>query len=264
MKRRGFTLIEMAIVIVIIGLLTSGVIAGVTPVVQSARFTQTEGRLKRIESALVLYVMENGCLPCPANGTVALGGVNAGWSATQALVYYGPGNTSGQNRPCADAACIGDAAGNGAVGILPWKTLGLGVDDAQDPWGGMITYAVAAELTRTSGTSMQRTPPAAYPAGSLLVDNTADVRQTSAAAFVVISHGRDGAFSFRTNGAQNGDNTGGTEQGSNNPAANDGTTAFVDGPQSSVRAGYFDDHVLWRTAPAIIQACGPGACGNPS
>ena len=66
---RGFTLIEMAIVMVVIGLLLSGGILALAPVVQNSKTTDTNSRLDRVEQALLVYVIQNGCLPCPADPT---------------------------------------------------------------------------------------------------------------------------------------------------------------------------------------------------
>jgi hypothetical protein len=178
---------------------------------------------------------------------------------------YGPGNlTASQNRACANTSCTTNAGGGAGrpLGVVPWKTLGLGIKDATDAWGSMISYGVTANLTVTTGTSMQRTAPASYPAGTLIVNDTGAVQQTAAAAFVLVSHGQDRAFAFTQGGTLNGDTSGGTVQDDNAPVNNTGT--FVDGQLNTLQANFFDDLVRWRTAPAVIHACGPNACGNPA
>ncbi len=44
----GFTLIEMAIVLVVVGLIVSGGIIAVAPVLQGAKVSETGGRLDRL------------------------------------------------------------------------------------------------------------------------------------------------------------------------------------------------------------------------
>lgn len=57
---RGFTLIEMAIVLVVIGLILSGGILAVGPILQSTKTTETNARLDLIEKAILLHVIQNG------------------------------------------------------------------------------------------------------------------------------------------------------------------------------------------------------------
>ena len=73
----GFTLIEMSIVLVVIGLVLSGGIAAVTPIVQNTKVAETNQKLDRIEQALILHVIRNGCLPCLYG--VSAYGTELGW-----------------------------------------------------------------------------------------------------------------------------------------------------------------------------------------
>src|SRR5690349_8865628 len=98
-RHPGFTLLETAIVITVIGAALVGVYATVTPALESSRFTNTQKKLDRIELALLAYVMQNGCLPCPANGSLASTASDAGWSNSDAG-YYGPGHST-HSQPCA-------------------------------------------------------------------------------------------------------------------------------------------------------------------
>jgi len=258
--KRGFTLIEIAIVLVIVGLLITGTIGAIQPLVQNSRVTQTGTKLDRVELALLAYVIQNGCLPCPGDPTPATGG-DAGWSQTAATAYYGPNYTSA-NRPCASpGTCLN------TVGILPWNVLGLRQADAIDAWQDYISYAVTSALTVDAGASMVRTPPVGYPAGTLTVANNSGTNQTTAAAYVLISHGADRSFAFAAaNGVTMPDPHGvtTTNQQVNSPAAGTATTFRQDRPVKAEGASYFDDIVRYRTAPTLIQECGKNACGNPS
>ena len=77
-RTRGFTLIEIAIVLVVIGLLLSGGLLGIAPVLQSSRVTETNSKLDLIENALILYALRNSCLPCPATGNLLSSNANVG------------------------------------------------------------------------------------------------------------------------------------------------------------------------------------------
>jgi prepilin-type N-terminal cleavage/methylation domain-containing protein len=261
----GFTLIEMAIVMVVIGLLLSGGILALAPVIQSSKTTDTNSRLDRVEQALLVYVIQNGCLPCPTDPTLASTAALAGQAST----------TSGPQVGCSASACsfIVGATGPGAV---PWITLGLSEADATDGFGNRIAYAIgpataAGGLQNLNG--MERTPPSSYPSGSITVRNYANpepgtsVQQTAAAAYILISYGSDASFAHAAGTGALQATKYGQVAGDTSPEgtnATGGAGFFVQDTLYGVGgAGYFDDIVRWRTAANIIQGCGSSACGNP-
>lgn len=251
---RGFTLLEMAIVLVVVGLIISGGLFAVTPIIDGARVTQTEQRLDTIEKALTLYVMLHGCLPCPTDGSDIdnAEGLAAGTSAT-----YSTG--------CADASGIGgDCDITDGDAVVSWGTLGLSRDDATDGWGNYITYVVDGDLITSS--SMVRTPPSSYPAGGLEVESAGGSALTAAAAYVLISHGPDGFGARTVNGTTNENpNTSNTAQVENAAGAcSSASPCHQDWPVDVDGDSKFDDVVRWRSAPMIIQMCGDNACGNPA
>jgi prepilin-type N-terminal cleavage/methylation domain-containing protein len=258
---RGFTLVEISIVLVIIGVILAATLVGVGPVLESSRRSRTNGNLDRIDQALLVYVIENGCLPCPAAATNLASTTDAGWSETKAGAYYGPNGPT--NQPCAGASCVA------IRGIVPWNTLGIKQSDATDAWNDFITYAVDQSLVVTAQTSMARTLPATYPAGSLSVTNLNSAPQTGAAAYVLVSHGPNRCFAYpgtyNSNAITTGScaNTSASEQ-RNEPTNANGTAFVQDQPDLIQGTNYFDDIVRYRTAPAIIADCGANACGNPS
>jgi prepilin-type N-terminal cleavage/methylation domain-containing protein len=62
-SRKGFTLIEMLIVIAIIGILASIVLVGLGPVQKKGRDSRRISDLKEIQTALELYFNKNGSYP---------------------------------------------------------------------------------------------------------------------------------------------------------------------------------------------------------
>ena len=75
---QGFSLIEMAIVLLIIGL-ALGMILNVTRGMRDTQNRQlVQSKLTTLDTALANFVAQNKRLPCPANGTIASGAVNAG------------------------------------------------------------------------------------------------------------------------------------------------------------------------------------------
>ncbi|MHB1205044.1 MAG: type II secretion system protein, partial [Rhodospirillaceae bacterium] len=194
---RGFTLIEIAIVMVVIGLVLSGGLMAVAPVLQSSKFSDTNAKLDRIEQALTLYVIRYGCLPCPAAANEPAAATYTPGQAVAGSAAYRSGCGTTCNFPVAGAA--------GTEGAVPWVNLGLSEGDVADGWGMRIGYSVSAGLEVAN--SMVRTPPATYPAGGITVNNLAAVEQTGGAgnraAYVLLSHGPNLCRGYYSGGLRN-------------------------------------------------------------
>ncbi|SDF75327.1 prepilin-type N-terminal cleavage/methylation domain-containing protein [Limimonas halophila] len=67
--RRGFSLLELAIALAIIGLLAGGTMQLVTAFSAEQRLDVTRQRLKAVEQALVRYASRHGRLPCPRDAS---------------------------------------------------------------------------------------------------------------------------------------------------------------------------------------------------
>ena len=126
-KAAGFTLIEMAIVLIVAGIVIS-IIASVLPsLIQSGKIRQANAGLERVDYTLQGYITATGRVPCP--DTDGNGEEN---------------RITGEPSPGADTC-------TNYVGDLPYKTLGL--SSGNDIWGNPIKYAVYADLiTTTTGT----------------------------------------------------------------------------------------------------------------
>ena len=61
----GFTLVEMAVVIVVSGLVMMGVLPALTGVRSANQRSLTQSNLQALMIATASYVQANGCLPCP-------------------------------------------------------------------------------------------------------------------------------------------------------------------------------------------------------
>ncbi len=68
----GFTLIEIMIVVIILGILASIVVPRLTGRTEQARITKAKVDIKNIESALELFKLDNGFYPSTEQGIDAL------------------------------------------------------------------------------------------------------------------------------------------------------------------------------------------------
>ncbi len=82
----GFNLIEMAIVVVIIGLLLGGLVTPLSTQQDVAKRKSTDAQLEEIHDALIGYAARTGRLPCPA--TNASNGQASPNSATTACTSF--------------------------------------------------------------------------------------------------------------------------------------------------------------------------------
>ncbi len=108
MKRsRGFTLIEIAIGLMIMGLAAAGIIGVLSQQAEQRRIADTRARLAQARDALMAFVATRGRLPCPAG--IASNGVELAVPQPPP-----PGTPGGTRFVCATEA-----------GLLPAVTLGL-------------------------------------------------------------------------------------------------------------------------------------------
>ncbi len=70
--RKGFTLIEIMVVVVILGLLAALVVPRIGPQVAEAQRTTAQTQIRSLEDALEMYRMHNGFYPSTQQGLDAL------------------------------------------------------------------------------------------------------------------------------------------------------------------------------------------------
>ncbi|MBQ4432234.1 MAG: type II secretion system major pseudopilin GspG [Synergistaceae bacterium] len=71
-RRKGFTLIEIMVVVVILGLLAALVVPRIGPQVAEAQRTTAATQIRSLEDALEMYRMHNGFYPSTQQGLEAL------------------------------------------------------------------------------------------------------------------------------------------------------------------------------------------------
>ena len=157
-RRTGFTLVELAVALVIIGLLLAAAMIPLTTQVDLRNTADTRRTLDQVKEAIMAYAQANGRLPCPARGQTAAATIDTvTWSPAQ----FGAGveQYDTTNKRCYTV-----------LGVVPWSTLGV---PETDSWGRRFSYRVSpAFADDTSLTTWQSRATAYVPSGTNLAQAT--------------------------------------------------------------------------------------------
>lgn len=134
----GFSLIEVAVALMVIGLLVSGVLTLYNIQMVRKKDIDTRANISTVEAALNKYVTRNGHYPRPADRNIAIGTAGFGRAATAAITAA-CGTTN--------AACATTGGGTVYVGDVPFATLGIRYTNAMDAYGQKLVYAITRSLT---------------------------------------------------------------------------------------------------------------------
>lgn len=226
---RGFSLIELAIVLIIVALLSGGLLISLSAQQENSAIAETQRRLNDARDALLGYVAANGRLPCPAIG-----------------------GATGVESPLGGGSC-----NDNWDGFLPAVTLGISPTNetgyALDGWSNPIRYAITKELSSQVSTTNQIR--AAWNAGTTLAADlqicssavgitdigagpvcAAGSKLADKAVAVIYSRGRNGAAAPVSADEQ---------------ANGNADRLFVSHTPTPAGANEFDDLVIWLS-PNIL------------
>lgn len=245
----GFTLIELAVVLAIIGTISYFGVSYMTSQTKVAAVEVTQKRQERIFYALAGYALKNNHLPCPANA--ATGEID---------------RLDGGAMRCANT--IG-----ASQGILPAKDLGLQPQDIKDGHGHYFTYAVQGAFCQASGVRARHLGYDASLHGvgdrphdnSLCTINPADgsieikdssgkvlASPASRVAVVLISHGTNGRGAYIGNGARR------PVEGEHERTNIADSNMFISGEQKSD----FQHRLFWVGSISLLSAYARTMCGE--
>ena len=219
-KQDGFTLVEIAVVLVIVGLLVGSFIGTFVSRVDATRRDNTKSELLDIKQVLIAYAFSQGAnvyLPCPDTDDPPDGS---------------------ENR------LAGACTPGGALGTLPWITLGLGREDS---WATHYRYWVNDAYAINAGFNLTSDDAGGGNARVRTRVNDAPADIVTNAVAVIFSHGKNrlGGVSVE-----------GVDQDAIPVAGRDDENENGDGDQvymarspseegSAAAGGVFDDIVIW-------------------
>lgn len=210
----GFSLIELAVVLCVLALLSGGLLQGLAAQRQAAGQREAQLQLNAAVEALLGFAMLNGRLPCPAKATLASSDPAAG------------------REDCTLA---------GGHGVLPWATLALA---ETDPWGQRLSYYAHPQFTAAL-------PADAHAAFALDTSGNARIRDALTGDHdiaadlpaVLVSHGQRGGGAYLPSGRQQ--DGGGPEESENA----DADLSFIAHPPTPD----FDDQLAW-IIPSVLKS----------
>jgi prepilin-type N-terminal cleavage/methylation domain-containing protein len=218
-RQSGFTLVEISIVLLIVGLMIGGLVAPLASQLEQKKVSDTRRALDEAREALIGFALRNGYLPCPAI------------------------SSSNGEEDRTGSAC------NKRYGYLPWTTLGVA---RLDGWNHVLGYSVTPAFSDSVVRFTLKTPAditvATRDTGGQLIPATG-VNDIPAA---IISFGHNGY------GATSDQNTTISDAGvgnvdEKNNLQSSGNALIARDPSDDPRApgGAFDDMVLWLS-PNIL------------
>ena len=238
-KSAGFTLVELSVVMILIGIVMTMGMKMLNATLDNAAFSETKFKQERIKTALISYLRTNGKLPCPDNAA----GVATGLEST----------------PCATNQ-------SDSFGVVPWQTLGIPRDAALDGWGNFFTYKVVNGIGATKNWTDKnalanpfsitelRNPTVGLTVQELNADGTALGNVTANAVVAIVSHGKNG-FGAKTSKAATRIPTDEAGDDEKTNANNAGIT-FVVRPVTADPAafhGAYDDLVAFMSPQDLLQ-----------
>lgn len=170
-NNKGFTLLELSIVLIILGFLTTTSLTVTRGYINYQKHAETKEKIKRIETAINEYVLKNKKLPCPA-------AINKDYK-----------------NATAEENCDATRNVDGVlIGAIPADDLGIDKKDLADAWNNKITYFVVENYTNSNNFMN-------YTEDDDLINNK------FAYAVISASSNRNSAYPYTSTSAKNVDKT---------------------------------------------------------
>ena len=170
-QQSGFSLVELAVVIIVVTLLLGSLLIPLATQVENRRYNETEKQLEHIREALIGFALAKRYLPCPAK------------------------SDSDGTEDRTGTVCTDPGTGTKRVGFVPWVTLGVTQYDA---WDNLIRYSVDPTFAQSD------------PASFFALNDTGDIQIKASATVdltnieipaIVLSHGKNGFGATTSSGS---------------------------------------------------------------
>ncbi len=254
-KNQGFTLIELTIVLVIVGIFIAAVATLAKPYFIHKQKERTSHAIRTIEQGLANYLDRNGAYPCPAPLNSSRGTPEDG---TAWCDLSDPGLGSGliietQGRPDINSSgiTIAGSARTVLIGAIPYRALNIPVDSTIDAYGNRFTYAVSLPSTDPNTYNDSFEDPdglapdsEAFHSGAIdIVDTSKSTLLSTAglAHFFFFSHGRDGKGAYSNAGKEVGGSSCDSQNGRDFENCNGDAKFIADLQSHGLGEDYFDD-----------------------
>lgn len=225
-RRNGFTLLELAVVLVIVSLLIGGMMMPLSAQNDLRNSTETTKSLNDLREALIGFALVHGYLPCPAPADLSSNGLAA-------------------ERDAATGNCPT------RVGLLPWATLGTG---RLDSWGHYYRYSVTPVFSNNGSGSGSRFSLTSVGDISIKTRDAsgAEAILASSVPAAIISFGKNGGWAIAEYGGMIAD-TSATNLDEDINGSGPGTDFYsrVATSQPTAPGGEFDDQTDWLS-PHIL------------
>jgi prepilin-type N-terminal cleavage/methylation domain-containing protein len=230
--QRGFTLIELAIVLVIITILIGGLAMPLSAQIQARRIAETNKILEEAREAIIGYAMTHKTvdskpyLPCPDT------------------------DGNGFEEPRVANKCPN------RFGYLPWITLGTG---AQDAWGNRLRYSTHTDVSNDDvGISSTLVPANGW--NYVCSSQACTTSIAEKVPVVLVSLGPNGWGALNVNG-----NTLAAPTSEDEKENLDGDNRFVSRTPTKPDnpSGEFDDLVVWISFSVLLPRVCPMGCPSP-
>lgn len=183
--RRGFSLLEMTLALVVFGLLAGGLVKSVAAQREQARISEAKILLASVREALIGFALAQGRLPCPATPDLPANAASAGSESVACA-----NNCASDSQSCLHSQ---------EHGVVPWQALGIA---ATDPWGNRLTYFVDRKFSMAPSEEESRSGMRSHirldSIGSAKIQEQAGTLSEIPA--VIISHGPRAAGAYSGNG----------------------------------------------------------------
>jgi prepilin-type N-terminal cleavage/methylation domain-containing protein len=253
MNNKGFSLVELSVVISIIAIIISGALTIATKKSESDKLDETEYKISQIQNSIHNFIIDNERLPCTANGELRTDNTNFAKEEANPTLNSGHGQCSQSNF----------SNGNIFYGIVPTRTLGLNDDMLLDGWGNRLSYIIDANFAHNETTNPSCNGGVAINEdvcfrhnenGSINIihSNTPLINKSNGAVYAIISHGKNGSGAYSNAGTRiiSSNDEDEQENAGDDEGSFDGILAQKDKTQT------YDDIVIYKRKWSILSDIG--------